>query len=293
MAARLICSRHRMVAYLPNFRAAVRHLRAFSSYDENQPNVQYYDANGKPIEGTIWPDKHLGPFGPSDKRFPMPGLVGTTVTEKTESSIKAKDPDTVHTILPDNHKNQTVQDFLDMAEEVAEEGFISEPQPSALDTLECVAQDCPDLIKKDFMDLFPGQDVCSGPFTVITISQKTKNDMTSWSEDVEEERESLLENFIIGAKEICESLQAAGYWADFVDPSSGRPYLGPYTNATLYETDERYRHFGFKINDLGCCKVISHHLWGVHSYIGCLFTNAPYDHPILDSMKDFSDDETV
>jgi len=62
-------------------------------------------------------------------------------------------------------------------------------------------------------------------------------------------------------------------------------YLGAYTNATLYETDERYRHFGFDIKDLGCCKVISHCMWGTHVYVGSLFTNAPYDHPILKKMN--------
>ena len=54
---------------------------------------------------------------------------------------------------------------------------------------------------------------------------------------------------------MCESLRADGYWADFIDPASGRPYLGPFTNATLFETDGRFRHLGMDVEDLGCCKV--------------------------------------
>ena len=46
----------------------------------------------------------------------------------------------------------------------------------------------------DFADLFPGMNIMSGNFTIITVSQKTKEDMTGWSEDVEIEREELLKS---------------------------------------------------------------------------------------------------
>lgn len=44
----------------------------------------------------------------------------------------------------------------------------------------------------DFADLFPNRDVTSGPLTVVSLTQKTKNDMTGWSELVEIEREELI-----------------------------------------------------------------------------------------------------
>ena len=43
------------------------------------------------------------------------------------------------------------------------------------------------------MELFPGTEVSQGPFTVITVSQKTTNDMTGWSTEVEVERDELLD----------------------------------------------------------------------------------------------------
>ena len=160
------------------------------------------------------------------------------------------------------------------------------------------------LILPDFAKLFPNRDVTSGQLTVVTLAQKTVNDMSGWSEAVEFEREELIACFIDAAKEVCSQLNQTGYWADFVDPTSGRPYLGQYTNDTMFETDERYRHLGFSIEDLGCCKVISHRQWGTHTFVGefwkfvvycylrvnfyslfiskgCIFTNAPADSDVL------------
>lgn len=39
----------------------------------------------------------------------------------------------------------------------------------------------------------------------------------------------------------------------------------------------RYRHLGFTIDDVGYCKVITHHAWGHNAFVGCVFTNAPVD----------------
>lgn len=43
--------------------------------------------------------------------------------------------------------------------------------------------------------------------------------------------------FINGAKEICYALRAEGYWADFIDPSSGLAVSKYILKASIYEVD--------------------------------------------------------
>ena len=44
------------------------------------------------------------------------------------------------------------------------------------------------------MELFPDISLEPGKLTTVSISQRTKNDMSAWSPDVEDEREELLKN---------------------------------------------------------------------------------------------------
>lgn len=63
--------------------------------------------------------------------------------------------------------------------------------------------------------------------------------------------------FVLTAKNICDKLKNGGYWADFINPFSGRPYLCPNAGSSLYKTDEKFRCLDFQIFEIKDCKVIS------------------------------------
>ncbi|XP_041932307.1 metabolism of cobalamin associated Db isoform X2 [Alosa sapidissima] len=292
--ANVICGRARMVTYLPGIHVLVRRVvgaRSFSgagSSGSDEPHRMIVPPDLGPR--TVWPDDSMGPFGPQDQRFQLPGNVGFDchlegTAEQRMRTLPRKVPD-VLTAPSSSDRHQFI-----LAQLVSEfGGQESPPEPvSKVDQyfdnshVECAIQLCPELLKKDFQLMFP--EAPSNSMMVVTVTQKTENDMTRWSEEVEVEREQLLSKFIEGAKEICYALQKEGFWADFIDPSSGLAFFGTYTNNTLFETDEKYRHLGFRIEDLGCCKVISHALWGTHAFVGTVLTNAPANSLVMKKLQ--------
>ncbi|VDD91436.1 unnamed protein product [Enterobius vermicularis] len=147
--------------------------------------------------------------------------------------------------------------------------------------VELKAMECPQLLKKDLKELFKGVRLSTN-VCVLNLTQKTEHDMSAWSMGMELERLQLTAGasltrfqFIEAALRICEILRKYGYWADFIDPSSGKPYLSKSTRGTLPANDERYRTLGFRVTDFGCCKVLEHGSWGTHAFVGTIFTDAP------------------
>lgn len=161
---------------------------------------------------------------------------------------------------------------------------------SKFPNLEIRTYDCSASVRSALQHLFLNYDTLTQPLTAITVVFPTKFDMSTWSQDVENERQRLSEQFMDLAHDIANDLIAKQYWVDFIDPSTGKPYFGPSTSDSLLETDERCQHFGMNIVDLGCCRVIEHlqhgkiptHLFpnsvhlplGTHVFVGCIFTSA-------------------
>ncbi|XP_014294892.1 methylmalonic aciduria and homocystinuria type D homolog, mitochondrial [Microplitis demolitor] len=147
--------------------------------------------------------------------------------------------------------------------------------------LHCIAQECPMLLRKGIQELFPSSVEAASPqLTIVTITQKLNPRMMRWSKEIETER--LAKFFLLAASDICAKLKMFGYWADFINPFSGQPYLNPHKTGVLYKTDERFRCLGFKVNKTNSCKIISHENKG-SEFVGSLYTSAPAN---MDFFKD-------
>jgi len=304
--ANVLCGRARLVSYLPGLQTLVRRVavpgssgpgtRTFSAAgssgsSSDEPHVAITPPDMGPR--TVWPDEMMGPFGPQDQRFQLPGNTG--FDSHLEGTLEQRLRAPVHRMVPDvlSAPSSSERHEFILAQFVGEfHEKDSPPSPLKINkaeqyfdnaNVECAIQSCPQLLKKDFESMFP--EAPSNGMVVVTVTQKTENDMTSWSEEVDKEREAMLDSFVTGAQEICYALRTEGFWADFIDPSSGLAFFGSYTNNTLFETDERYHHLGFQIEDLGCCKVIRHALWGTHVFVGTVFTNAPPGSPIMKKLQ--------
>jgi len=136
---------------------------------------------------------------------------------------------------------------------------------------------CPKLLKIGMRNVFAGADLALNEMTVLNLTQKSAY---SALDDSDQERIQLSYTFVEAASAICDGLKSFGHWADFIDPRSGKPY---YTNVQgkLFDSDRRYHHLGFSIDDVGSCGIINSVNWSGTQFVGTIFTDAPYDCQIV------------
>ena len=220
-------------------------------------------------------DTTYASLGDPSSLFPLPGRIGPDpklrAQHRTES-VQKLDPsqygvdsklllnNLLTMNIPKEHQKNSIGQLMNthmtLSSPKDKSEFLSKLVNN--DNLEIRAYDCPAILRYELHRLFLNYNVLMEPLTAITIVYKTKLDMSAWSSEIEDERNLMMEKFIELAHEMCAYLSKKQFWADFIDPSSGRPYYGPHTTDTLFETDERFRYFGVNILDLGCCRVVEH-----------------------------------
>lgn len=274
MSSTVMCGRGRLVLSQTTARKALAALRVtrtrtFSAASSDEPYIAVSPADSGPR--TVWPDENMGPFGPQDQRFQLPGNVGFDC--HLEGVADQKKPP-VHKTVPDvltapssteRHQfilAQFVNEFHGKLGPISTRVHKAEDYFNQTET-DCSISSCPELLKKDLELLFPSAPPTA--ITVVTVTQK----------EAQQDKDQLRNRFVNGAKEMCFALWTAGYWADFIDPTTGAAFFASPSNQTTLRTEEELRHLGFHIEVSASCTVIRHILRGTPMFVGTVFTNAP------------------
>lgn len=151
--------------------------------------------------------------------------------------------------------------------------------------LHIATQRCPLLLRKNLHELFPAPEVITEneKLTLITLSQASV---------VAADHEKAAINFVMSAQEICSRLRLHGYWSDFLNPMSGRPFHS-YHQKSLYKlNDARFRGLCMKFEEIKAvgadenCLLLSEDKSSKFS--GSIFSNIPAN---LELIKDLILDE--
>lgn len=281
MSSSVLCGRSRLVLSKAAGHPALASLRVgrtrtFSAASSDEPYVAVSHTDSGPR--TVWPDENMGPFGPQDQRFQLPGNVGFDChLEGMEEPKSAPVHRTVPDVLtaPSSSERQQfilaqfVNEFHGKLGPISTRVHKAEQYFNQTDT-DCSISSCPELLKKDLELLFPTAP--SSSITVVTVTQSSGR----WEDEAAEpDKDQLLNKFVSGAKEMCFALWTAGYWADFIDPTTGEAFFASPSSQTSLRTDEQLRDLGFHIEVSGSCTVIRHVLRGTPLFVGTVFTNAP------------------
>ncbi|CAH2329914.1 methylmalonic aciduria and homocystinuria type D, mitochondrial isoform X1, partial [Pelobates cultripes] len=278
-----LCSRARLVTYLPGFCSLIRRVqigRPFSAAGSSGSDEPFVAATPPDIlPRTVWPDEAMGPFGPQDQRFQLPGNVGF---DAHVNGVDAQRRVPGHRNLPDllSEPAPSERHEFVMAQFVNEfQGNEASPQQQQINSMdsyfeqakvECAMQSCPELLKKDFASMFP--EIPSNNLMVMTVTQKTANDMTTWSQEVENERELLLEK----ARTLISRTTAYCICSDgfSANPMGKLEYNASYSHQEEGNPEDHYNHLTQQAKvavDTGRSRLVTHSLWGTKVSVGSRF----------------------
>jgi len=131
----------------------------------------------------------------------------------------------------------------------------------------------PNTYRDEVKAVFPNADLDA--LKAVITCQKSQVDLVKQGEQVENEKNELLERFTFWSRDLCAKLEAKGYWSDFVDPCSGLAMVHQDSQSVYDEVASLAVLRGFKVSNAGCCKVVLHPKWGSFIYPASFFTTAP------------------
>ncbi|XP_017063985.1 uncharacterized protein LOC108103128 [Drosophila eugracilis] len=130
--------------------------------------------------------------------------------------------------------------------------------------LEFTCCQCPMLIRESLVELFPVRVVAQrdSPITMLVLSYEGDIEMGA-------------AKFVLAARDMCDRLLSLGYWADFLNPFSGRPYFMPRDGTNLYKQDHRFRGLNMRLSQQNHCTVIAAEENDSTHFSGTIYCTAP------------------
>eukprot|EP01039_Chlorochromonas_danica_P008851 gene8851-9760_t len=125
---------------------------------------------------------------------------------------------------------------------------------------------------EDIAHVFPDRTI-DHP-VVITTMQHAKMELVQLGQEVDAEKDFLLERFVRFATAVCQRVQKKGFWIDFIDPCSGLPMHGA-GNSIYNEVQSAQILLGYDYMNAGCCKVLLHPVWTTAVYPASIVSTAP------------------
>lgn len=165
------------------------------------------------------------------------------------------------------------------------------------DPIECSVHTLPKPLIREFrhvfgekyqQDLDTMQDDGDSGMELLAIptNQQARQDLVAVGEEIELEKDRLLNVFLEFGKEICERIRGMGYWADYIDPCSGLPMITRDCNKVYSEVDGMECLLNYRAYNAGFCKVLTHPKWGTAVYPATIFCYAPRD-PVIQIVKEY------
>lgn len=101
-------------------------------------------------------------------------------------------------------------------------------QPTLLgERFEVSVHESPRMLLRELKHVFPSQflnkTIKSTTILTVITCQQSMMDLSQFGDEVDREKDRLLETFIVFAQHVTSQLIAQNHWADYIDPCSGLP----------------------------------------------------------------------